>query len=99
MARFDVDPHPDDYGYLLDVQATMFAEYNTRVVVPLVPAKDAPKPAERLNPVMQVGDVEVVMLTQLLSAVPVSILRSPVTTFEGHHSTIVDAIDFLLQGF
>jgi toxin CcdB len=99
MARFDVYRNPDGEGYLLDVQASLLVHLNTRVVVPLMPPSDAPKPARRLNPRFRIGAAEVVMATQFLSAVPVSFLREPVATLDAHHDEIVDAIDLLLQGF
>ena len=52
MARFDFYVNSEG-GYLLDVQANLMSELNTRVVIPLMPRASAPKPAERLNPVFQ----------------------------------------------
>ena len=40
----------DGPGYLMDVQADMLNRLNTRVVVPLLPLSEAPKPAKVLNP-------------------------------------------------
>ena len=42
MARFDVYRNPEGSGYLLDVQADLLSDLNTRVVVPLIPAELAP---------------------------------------------------------
>lgn len=39
------------------------------------------------------------MVTQFLAAVPIAVLKDQVTTLDEHHSTIVDAIDLLMQGF
>lgn len=50
MARFDVYQNPDGQGALLDVQADLLSQLNTRVVVPLLPASYAPIPAKHLNP-------------------------------------------------
>lgn len=99
MARFDVSPEPDGNGYLLHVQADALHRYATRVVVPLYPRNQAPKPAERLNPIFRVGEDDVVMLTQWMSAVPVGFLEPPVTNMASHHTEIISAIDFLIQGF
>lgn len=99
MARFDVYRDPDGNGYLLDVQADLLNHLNTRIVVPLMAAADAPKPAKGLNPVYMIGETVVVMIPQFLSAVPTSVLRVQVATLDPHHSEIVDAIDLLLQGF
>lgn len=99
MARFDVYRDPDGKGYLLDVQAALLSHLNTRIVVPLMPPADAPKPAKGLNPEFMIGDTAVVMITQFLAAVPTSVLKEPVATLDQHHTRIVDAIDLLLQGF
>jgi toxin CcdB len=64
-----------------------------------VPSKVSPKPAKTLNPCLSVGGDEVVLATQFLAAVPVTILSEPVATLDHHHDEIVDAVDFLLQGF
>jgi len=60
---------------------------------------DAPKQAKGLNPGFMIGDVAVVMITQFLTAVPISMLKEQVATLDQHHTTIVDSIDLLLQGF
>ena len=99
MARFDVYRDPDGSGYLLDVQADLLNHLNTRIVVPLMLPADAPKPAKGLNPVYMIGETAVVMMTQFLSAVPISALREQVATLDQHHTEIVDAMGLLLQGF
>jgi toxin CcdB len=99
MARFDVYRDPDGNGYLLDVQANLLSHLNTRIVVPLMLPAAAPLPAKGLNPEFLIGDTAVVMLTQFLSAVPASTLKEQVATLDQHHTEIVAAIDFLMQGF
>jgi toxin CcdB len=99
MARFDVYPNPDGTGYLLDVQADLLSHLNTRIVVPLLPPDEAPRPAQRLNPSFRVGASDLVMVTQFLAAVPSSMLKTPSGTLLNRHSDIVAAVDFLMQGF
>ncbi len=99
MARFDVYKNPDGSGYWLDVQANLLEHLNTRVVVPLMLLDEAPSPAHRLNPTFQVGEEKVIMVSQFLSAVPTSILKTPVTSLEANDIEIIDAIDMVLQGF
>jgi hypothetical protein len=55
--------------------------------------------AKGLNPAFTIGDVGVVMVTQFLAAVPMSALKDQVATLDHHHTTIVDAIYLLMQGF
>nr|WP_290650480.1 CcdB family protein [Aquisalimonas sp.] len=45
MGHFGVHANPDERGYLLDLQANLLADYNTRVVVPLMPLDHSPTPA------------------------------------------------------
>lgn len=99
MARFDVYRVPEGHGFLLDIQAGIMEHLNTRIVVPLMLSSEAPKPAKGLNPEFTIGGIAVVMVTQFLAAVPVSVLKDHVATLDHHHSTIVDAVDLLLQGF
>lgn len=99
MARFDLFAAPSGQDYLLDVQSDLLDGLNTRVVVPILPLTQAPRPAAILNPVFAIGDVPHVMVTQFLSAVPRAILRNPVGTLADRGDAITRALDFLYQGF
>jgi toxin CcdB len=99
MARFEVFANPGGAGYLLDVQADVLNELNTRIVVPLLPLAQAPLPAQRLNPVFEIGDEPHVMVTQFMAAVPRALLRNPVTSLLGQDSEIMAALDMVLVGF
>lgn len=98
MARYDVYDSPDSAGYLLDVQADLLDSLNTRVVVPLLPIGAAPTPAKRLNPVFDIQAEQYVMVSQFLSAVPCSILKTPVTNLVQHDTAITGALDMVLTG-
>ena len=99
MARYDVFPNPSGRGFLLDVQADLLDGLNTRVVVPLMPLDSDPSPARRLNPVFEIEGKPHVMVTQFLSAVPRSILKTPVENLGTQFSEITVAIDMLTQGY
>lgn len=99
MARFDVYRNPEGSGYLLDSQANILDYLKTRVVVPLLPVDAAPRPAARLNPCFRIAEDDVVMVTQFIAAVPASMLKAVAGNLSDHRSEIVDAIDFLMQGF
>lgn len=99
MARYDVYPTPMDEGFLLDIQSDLLDGLNTRVVVPLLPVATAPKPVKTLNPRFEIAGRAVVMATQFMAAVPVSILRNPVGSLDFAHDDIVAAIDLLMHGF
>lgn len=96
MARFDA--WPDGDGWLLEVQADLLSDLNTRVVVPLMPAARAPRPASRLNPVFSVMGAPKVMVTQFLSAVPVSIFKCAPVPLLAQSDPIRNALDLLLTG-
>ncbi len=98
MARYDVYASPDSAGYLLDVQADLLESLNTRLVVPLMPVGAAPSPAKRLNPVFDIQSERYVMVTQFLSAVPASILKTPVGSLVQHDTEITGALDLALTG-
>lgn len=99
MPKYDVYPNPSGDGYLLDVQTDLLSDLNTRVVVPLLPKSNAPKPAARLNPVFDIDGGSVVMVTQFMAAVPVGILKSQVCDLSDEFDQITVATDMLMQGF
>jgi toxin CcdB len=98
MSRFCLYANPEGSGYLLDVQANLLSQLNTRVVVPLLPVDDAPKPAKVLNPIFVVAGVRHVMVTQFLAAVPERLLASEVLDMREQAHEIVNALDCLFQG-
>ncbi|WP_293577511.1 CcdB family protein [Phaeobacter sp.] len=98
MARFDVYTSSDRTAYLLDVQADLLESLNTRIVVPLMPLDAAPAPAKRLNPVFDIQSGRYVMVTQFLSAVPTSLLKTPVATLASRDNDIMQALDLALTG-
>tara|TARA_B110000503_G_scaffold129005_1_gene200743 strand:+ start:599 stop:898 length:300 start_codon:yes stop_codon:yes gene_type:complete len=70
-------------GFLLNVQTDLLSGLNTRVVVPLLQLTEAPIPAQRLNPILEVDNVEVIMATQFLAAVPETELKVSVGNLDG----------------
>jgi toxin CcdB len=71
----------------------------TRIVVPLLPEKDAPKPINDLNPAMEFGGALHVMVTQAIASSPVRHLKDPVASLARDHDRVLRALDFLLVGF
>ena len=65
MPRLDVHPMPGKgrAGYVLDVQADLLSNLDTRTVVPLLPAEAAPQPITELNPAFDVLGKPHVMIT------------------------------------
>lgn len=99
MAKYDVFTRRSGAGYLLDCQADLLGQLNTRFVVPLLPARKAPKPAARLNPVFELEGESYVMATQFAAAVPVAELGERVASLRGHDIAILNALDMLISGF
>jgi toxin CcdB len=99
MSRFTIYARQTGPGYLLDVQADMMSHLNTRVVVPLLPLAEAPKPAKTLNPQFVIDGTAYSMVTQYMAAVPSKVLKGAILSAEDRHDEIVAALDLLLQGF
>ncbi|MCO5121747.1 MAG: CcdB family protein [Burkholderiaceae bacterium] len=98
MARFHVYANAESGSYLLDVQANLLNQLNTRVVVPLLPLDTAPQPVKVLNPVFEIDGVSCLMATQFLAAVPRRLIGNEVLSLEEKAHIIVDALDCLFQG-
>ena len=99
MAQYDVFLNLDGSGYLLNVQSDLLDGLSTRLVIPLLPASQAPKPASRLNPVVSIGDQPHVMVTQFMATVPEKLLAKHVTSVFPMRDEITAAIDMLTHGF
>ncbi len=97
MAQFDV--HAVDGAFLLDCQSGLLFGLNTRLVVPLILFEKAPKPADRLNPVLDIDGQAWVMMTQYMATVSVGLLGKPIGSGAAHHIAIIGAIDFLKTGY
>lgn len=99
MPRFDVHARRDGApGFLLDVQADLLSRLKSRLVVPLLPEGDAPKPAARLNPVFEIAGEPVVMVTQFAAAIPAAEAGPAVATLRDRHEAVMAALDLLLTG-
>lgn len=99
MARFHVYAIPEGPGYVVDVQADAMAHFNTRVVIPLLPAANAPVPARILNPVFDLPGGQHVLVTQYMAAMPAKLLKAPLASIEDRRDEVVAAIDLLFRGF
>lgn len=99
MARFGLYPNPNDDGYLLDVQTDLLGDLNTRIVVPMMPVANAPKPAKRLNPVIDINGQAHVMVTQFMAAVPASMLKTAIVNLDETAEDMTNALDMVFFGF
>lgn len=98
MARYDVHALGGG-GLVLDCQADLLSDLNTRFVVPLLAETEAPRPAARLNPVFEIGEGRYVMVTQYAAAIPVGELGPRIASLADRQWDIANALDMLISGF
>lgn len=100
MARFDVYKFGHGAAYVIDVQADIFTDIGSRVVIPLVPHTSIGDEAmPRLKPPIKLEGERFALITTDIAAVPTSLLGERVANLSEQRDEIVDAIDFLMQGF
>ena len=85
----------------MDVQSDLLQGLETRIVVPLrrrdrFPAVNLPA---NLMPMFEIEGVECLLETPKLAAVPLRLLKTPVTSLAARQFEITAALDFLFQGF
>ena len=87
------------YPYFVDVQNNLLSDLNSRLVIPLTPSnKVNDKVARKLCPIINIDGDEFVLVTNQMTTVPKSILKSEVDTLESYRYQIIDAIDMLITG-
>jgi toxin CcdB len=103
MAQFDVHRNETGFNphipYLLDAQADLFADFTSRIVIPLRPRADVRHPLKHLNPIVEVEGAQIVVMTQDMFNVPTTILGKRVASLVPHRDQLIRAIDFLVLGF
>lgn len=100
MARFDVYAFSGGVKFVVDVQADLLAHLGTRIVVPLrLTPKNRASLISRLNPVFQLDGIDYYLSATELAAVPTALLKAKKTSLENHRHKVIDALDFLMQGF
>ena len=105
MARFDVYRNPGQQSeqtpYLLDVQTDLLHGLETRIVIPLRRCDrfQTVKLPGNLSPTFNIENIECILETAKLAAVPIRILKAPVTSLAARRLEITTALDFLFQGF
>ncbi|AMO72366.1 CcdB family protein [Sphingorhabdus sp. M41] len=102
MARFDIYAlNRAEVPYVLEVQADLLSELASVVVVPLVPAGVAKAETMRkLKPEIIIkGEGFCLMTTDIGTLRRASLGKPVVNVEEPYRAVIVDALDFLFQGF
>ena len=84
---------------VLDCQSDAVSDIvSTRLVVPLFEPSTVPRTLKSLHPLLRFQDREVVMATQLATAVPIKELSRPIGSLEQQRYIILNALDFLITG-
>jgi len=100
MARFDVYTLAGSGPLVVDIQSELFSDIGSRVVIPLVPADATQRESmPRLKPSLRVNGITYHLITTDIAALPCSVLGACVANIAAERDTIVDALDFLMQGF
>jgi len=103
VARFDIYKPARKHArvaYFLDVQADALADVlNTRIVVPLIPVTKTLPSASRLHPEFQIDGKIYAAIVPELGSVPVTAIGPFVMSVAERHFEIVDALDFVFQGY
>lgn len=85
---------------LLDVQSDLFADLDTRVVVPLCPAATMKgKVMQSLTPPIEIDEKHYVMLTPQIAGIARRTLGTPAADLSHHRHEIIAALDLLITGF
>ncbi|MES5099936.1 CcdB family protein [Agrobacterium sp. BA1120] len=98
MARFDIYRLKSG-ALVIDLQATIIDNLDTRVVAPLLSFEEFPKPILRLNPKLEVAGKTVIMVTHMLGVISVRDIHETIGRFSDDDHAIMAATDFLFQGF
>lgn len=88
-----------DGDWVLDCQADVLRDLNSRLVVPLVPMTEAPAVSSRLNPTFDVLEERRVMKTHFAATIPVRELIECIGSLAHERYAIQAAFDMLISGF
>ncbi|SFV62406.1 CcdB [hydrothermal vent metagenome] len=100
MAQFDLYRNSREnvsvFPYLLDVTHEINTISKLRVVVPL--CNDSYNIAH-LNPIFEIDGEKLYMSTMDIAGIPATMLGDAIDNLENRRTEIVDALDFLVNGF
>jgi toxin CcdB len=99
MSQFDVYKLGGGaYPLVVDVQADLLAQLDSRVVVPLARRDRYPPPLARVTPDVTIDGVAYVLVVPLVSAIASSRLGKPVASLAAHRSEVIAALDLVFTG-
>jgi toxin CcdB len=104
VAQFDVYRNDnsetgDRFPFLVDVQAELFEDLQTRVVIPLAKADPASFPMAYLTPTVSFDGLGYLLMTPQLAGISREELGMRAGSVADQQRTIATALDFLLRGF
>lgn len=99
MARFHVYRLRQGGALVLDLQADILSDLQTRNVVPLLLPGEISRLIARLNPTFEINSQSYVMATQFMGVVAINELGLSVADLTRDADAIIAATDFLFQGF
>lgn len=87
------------FPLLVDVQADLLTDLETRVAIPLAPeAAYASKVLRGLMPVVRIKGKTYVVVTSLMAGIPRRALGSKVANVSDYREELIAALDLLLTG-
>lgn len=98
MAKFDVY-RLEGGALVVDCQADLLSDLDSRFVVPLVPAAESWGNVRRLNPTISFSDMPHVLLPQEAGTLDRRELGDRIGSLADHDLTIGNALDMLISGF
>lgn len=102
LAKFDIYEYKNSRASLvIEVQADLLGDLDTAVIVPLIPrTKYTAILFKRLTPILTIENKEFVMVTTDIATVKRQNLEHRVGNISKEHEyDIINALDFLFQGF
>jgi toxin CcdB len=104
LAQFDVYRNTNSetnerFPFLVDVQANLFEELQSRVVIPLSKAELIGFPMMYLTPTVSFDGVSYLLLTPQLAGISRAEIGEVAGNVVNQERTIATAVEFLLRGF
>lgn len=103
MKQFDLyeNTEPDSrrtYPFFVDVQTGLLEQLNSRVVIPMAPAKNAVSFPKNLCPIVEIDNKQYALLTHQITTVSATFLAQRKGSLLLNRDEIISALDFLLTG-
>lgn len=103
MAQFDLYENQnrescEAYPFLLEIQADILRDLNTRLTVPLAVASQQYKSLP-FTPLIEVHGKAYMVMFHLMASYPINEYGTMVGNLEKDRSTLLGAYDFMIQGY